>query len=345
MQKTNLRTIKYEKDFLGDISPVDGRNAVNFIVVGGSGYLGNHLVHDLMARKHKVIVFDKQQSRIKDENLTSVQVDIRDSVTLSEKFKALSTVQVDGIFHLAALKTLVNSKETNSEYRDVNVTGTMNVINSAKIFGINNLVFTSSAAVYAQQSNLQLTAENDLIGPSSLYGETKLRGEELVKNFQDRGYGKSISLRCFNLAGARDSNSVDRTGQNLFSIILRCLGTKEALTIYGGDMDTSDGTSIRDYVNVKDAAKSHILAMEKLQESTNLPPAINVCTSVGTSVLEVVKLFEECSKEKVKVVLKEARNEEVPFAVGNSENHWKHLGWFPQTPVQDSVLETLKMSN
>ena len=265
-----------------------------WLITGGAGYIGAHVANEFLANGKDVVIYDSLyrglESRIEylrkkyNKEIPLVVADIRDM----DKFEgALSTFRPYGIIHTAALKAVGESIEKPDEYFEVNFHATTKMLGVITKHQIKHFIFSSTAAVYGAPDHLNPIKENAPKNPISPYGASKLAAEGEVDKFLAIPENHGTSLRFFNVVGTAAPELLDNSGENLVPIVINKLKAGEPPIIYGTDYPTPDGTCIRDYVDVRDIARSHFAAADW---SESLPLAINVGTGLGTSVREVINL-------------------------------------------------------
>lgn len=259
---------------------------MKWLITGGAGYIGSHVTKAMVEGGESVVVYDNLATGLAErvEDLAPLEVgDIRDidlvkSVLLKYRF--------DGIIHLAAEKSVEESKRFPEKYNEVNHIGTQLLLDAAKDCYVEAFLFSSSAAVYGNPSTA-FVDENSPTVPISPYGESKLMAEKAVNKLVNDGVLKGTSLRYFNVAGAVSKQMVDTSKSNLIPMVLDAIKGGQRPRIFGNDYPTKDGTCIRDYVHVEDVAAAHLIAGKALFTSA-LPPCFNIGTGVGYSVQEIV---------------------------------------------------------
>ena len=316
---------------------------VKYIVSGGAGYLGTHLVFLLSDEGHDVTVFDDLSHGFVNRlpsGVEIVNVDVSDRATLE---KLISPTSVDGFFHLAAKKSVRESMINPNLYEETHVLGTRNIIEFCIKNGIENFVLTSSAAVYGSLEKSGKITESDPANPISPYGLSKLKAEEELKRYVENSTIKGIALRCFNLAGTRDSKIFEADGENVIPILLRAIQKHENFKIFGSNLSTPDGTCVRDYVHVEDVAHAHLLAMKKLEsDSSHQYIALNISSGRGVSILELIRKFEGLVGNQIKIEFHDPRKGDTQLSVGDNSKANLTLGWEPQYNIDRMAADSWK---
>jgi UDP-glucose 4-epimerase len=312
---------------------------MKILVLGGAGYIGSHMVKRLLGDGHYVIVMDNLSRGYRDAVLcdTFFECDISDEVAISRLFASQS---IDAVFHFASFIEVGESVKFSEMYFKNNFEATQCLLKVMVRFNVKYLVFSSTAAVYGkpQYSPIDETHPKRPINP---YGESKLMVEEILKEF-DKAYGlKSVSLRYFNVAGADPSGELGERHYpetHLIPLILQTAsGRNDAVSIYGDDYDTPDGTCVRDYIHVNDIVDAHIKAIEYLKNG-NKSAAFNLGNGKGFSVKEVVDAAEKVTAKKIAVKLNARREGDSPTLVADAALAKKILGWKPKfTDVKDII--------
>ena len=257
-----------------------------WLVAGGAGYIGSHVVKTMLDQSYEVLVVDNLLSGLigrLDSRSKFVKGDICDHnfiLGLLREFK------VKGIINLAALKSVEESRLFPEEYERVNHLGVRNLIECSISSRVNFFVQSSSAAVYGN-SKSRFVDESSSLLPISPYGQTKVAAESEINRFVSDGHGRGVSLRYFNVLGSAEYKLRDNSNKNIVPMVLANLDAGIPPVIFGADYATKDGTCIRDYVHVSDVARAHLLAVAALERGT-LPSAVNIGTGTGYSVREVI---------------------------------------------------------
>lgn len=281
---------------------------MTILVTGGAGYIGTHTVVELLNAGSEVIVLDNLSNssiealnrveRIAGKSVTFYQGDILNKALLQKVF---SDHNIDAVIHFAGLKAVGESVAKPLKYYENNVTGTLILCQVMAEFKVKNLVFSSSATVYGDPASLPIT-EDFPTGATNPYGQSKLMVEHILADLHHSDPSWNIArLRYFNPVGAHASGLIGEDPNdipnNLMPFIAQvAVGKREALSVFGNDYPTHDGTGVRDYIHVVDLALGHLKALEKLATKPGLV-TYNLGTGQGYSVLDMVKAFEKaCGK-------------------------------------------------
>jgi len=280
------------------------------LVTGGAGYIGSHTLVELLAAGYDVVCVDnfsnsspealRRVERIAGRPVLRVDGDIRQEPLLQ---RASGAAPIEAVIHFAALKAVGESVSRPLDYYDNNVGGTICLLQACRRAGVKRFVFSSSATVYGTPQKLPLTEDMPL-SPANPYGATKLVNEQLLRDLCTADPAMSVvSLRYFNPIGAHPSGLIGEDPRdipnNLFPFITQvAIGKRERLSVFGSDWPTRDGTGVRDYIHVVDLALGHVSALRHCARSTGFTP-INLGTGRGTSVLELVKAFEQATGRPV----------------------------------------------
>lgn len=261
---------------------------MKLLVIGGAGYIGAHVVKDLLQAGHEVVVFDNLSSGLR-ENLFSQAQFIEGDISSSETLVQAMENGIDAVFHFAAFKAAGESMQNPGKYAVNNISGTINILNAMSEADVKQIVFSSSAAVYGTPQYFPLDEKHPL-KPDNFYGFTKLEIERLLDWYERLKGFRYAALRYFNAAGydvAGEVAGLEQNPANLLPIIMEtACGMREKVVIFGNDYNTPDGTCIRDYIHVNDLAKSHLQALSYLAKNkTSI--TVNLGTGRGYSVKEV----------------------------------------------------------
>ncbi|MFI6583702.1 UDP-glucose 4-epimerase GalE [Embleya sp. NPDC050493] len=265
---------------------------MKWLVTGGAGYIGTHVVRALLAVGEDVVVVDDLSSGSRErvpEGVPLVVGSVLDRALLDEVFRAHA---VDGVVHIAGRKQVPESVARPLFYYEENVEGLRTLLAAMVAADVTRIVFSSSAAVYGMP-DVDLVDEDTPCVPINPYGESKLVGEWMIRATA-RAHGISYaSLRYFNVAGAGAPELADKGVFNLVPMVLEKLTAEQAPVIFGDDYDTPDGTCVRDFIHVVDLAEAHVAATRRLAADPDAHLVLNVGRGEGTSVREMVELIGE----------------------------------------------------
>ncbi|BBA97388.1 putative UDP-glucose 4-epimerase [Actinacidiphila reveromycinica] len=265
-----------------------------WLITGGAGYIGSHVVRELTAAGEGVVVLDDLSGGDPVRLPAGVPLE-RGSVLDAELLaRVLRDHAVDGIVHVAAKKQVGESVERPLYYYRENVEGLRTVLDAAAAAGVRRFVFSSSAAVYGP-TDADLVTERTPCAPMSPYGETKLAGEWLVAAAGKAHGMATASLRYFNVAGAASPELADTGVSNLVPMVFQRLAAGQPPLVFGDDYPTPDGTCVRDYVHVRDVASAHLAAARRLTADPDAALVLNIGTGVGVSVAEMVAVIGEAT--------------------------------------------------
>ncbi len=302
------------------------------LVLGGAGYIGSHTVYELVDYGEEVVIVDNLETghvEAVHPKAKFYQGDIRNRAFIDRVFEEN---KIDAVIHFAA-NSLVGESMTNPlKYYDNNLCGTKVLLDSMVAHRIDKIVFSSTAATYGEPENIPIL-ETDKTCPTNCYGETKLSMEKMFK-WTGRAHGlRYVSLRYFNACGAHESGRIGEAHApetHLIPLILQVPnGKREAITIYGDDYPTPDGTCIRYYIHVTDLAMAHIQAVQYLRAG-NPSNIFNLGNGVGFSVKEVIEAARAVTGHPIPAVIEGRRAGDPARLIASSEKAREVLGWNPQ---------------
>ena len=282
-----------------------------WLLTGGAGYIGTHIADEFISAGKSVVIVDSLYQGLEPRivflrakhgvEVPFIKCDIRD---YNEIESVIREYKIDGIVHTAALKAVGESMEKPDEYFQVNLDATKELIEIAKRNGVKKFIFSSTAAVYGSPDSMEPCKEDGPKAPISPYGDSKYQAESSVTAFINEPGNHGTSLRFFNVVGTAAPELLDNSVENLVPIVLGKLEKGEAPVIFGTDYPTTDGTCIRDYVDVRDIARAHLAAANA---TTKLPPAMNIGTGRGASVREIIKLVLDATNKSDTAVIENPR--------------------------------------
>ena len=310
------------------------------LVVGGAGYIGSHVVKTLRDAGKFPVVFDNMSSGLQENLLRGIPF-IKGDTKFPEQL-ASAMKGVDSIIHMAALKAAGESMTEPEKYAENNISGTINLLNAATAAKVKYFVFSSSAAVYGEPQYLPLD-ESHPTAPMNFYGHTKLAIENLLRWYSQLKGLRFSSLRYFNAAGYDvdgELNGLEHEPNNLLPIVLETIvGRREKVEVFGTDYDTRDGSCIRDYIHVSDLADAHLKALDYLKHE-NQDLVINLGTSNGLSVLEIMQIAREVSGQEFNYTLGPRRAGDPAVVLAKAELAEELLDWKPKHSDANTLLET-----
>ena len=313
----------------------------DILVVGGAGYIGSHVVKALRDAGRQPVVFDNLSTGLR-ENLFPEIPFIHGDLLIPEQVRAAMR-GIRSVIHLAALKAAGDSMLEPERYALHNLNGTVNLLHAAGTAGVRHFVFSSSAAVYGEPQYLPLD-ENHPTEPANFYGQTKLQIEMLLSWFSRLRNMRYAGLRYFNAAGYDPDGEVrglEKEPNNLLPLVLETLlGWRENLEVYGTDYDTEDGSCIRDYIHVSDLADAHLRALNFL-EKQNEDLVVNLGTSKGISVLEILDAARKVSGVDLPVILSDRRPGDPAVVLASAEKAERLLEWSPAFSDVETILKTM----
>ncbi|MCI6798878.1 MAG: UDP-glucose 4-epimerase GalE [Spirochaetia bacterium] len=311
------------------------------LVIGGAGYIGSHVVKELMKNGHKVTVFDNLSSGLL-QNLFKENDFIAGDILHKESLDAAFSRGFDAFIHLAAFKAAGESMIVPEKYSVNNITGTLNILNSAVAHNCKYMVFSSSAAVFGEPQYLPID-ENHPKNPENYYGYTKLSIEQFMGWYDKLKGLKFAALRYFNAAGYDPEGVIyglEQNPANLLPVIMEvACGMREKMKIFGNDYDTRDGTCIRDYVHVTDLAIAHVKALDYIVKN-NESLTVNLGSENGTSVTEMVESARRITGQKIPADYVERRPGDPACLVASAKFAAEKLNWKAQYSDIDTLIET-----
>lgn len=310
------------------------------MVAGGAGYIGSHMVAELHKKGYEIVVVDNLCTGHKDAvKFGRLYVgDVRDGDFLDRVF---TENQIDGVINFAAFSLVGESCVDPLKYYKNNVEGAVSMLSAMRRHGVNKIVFSSTAATYGEPEK-QPIEEEDRTCPTNPYGETKLAIEKMLK-WSDKAYGiKYAALRYFNAAGANNEVGIgeDHSPEShLIPIVLQvALGKRGHIGIFGDDYSTKDGTCVRDYIDVRDLAQAHLLALQYL-ERENQSNIFNLGNGSGFSVQEIIEVAREVTGHPIPAKIEQRRAGDPSTLIASNKKAVEILGWKPQYSEPRAIIE------
>ncbi|MCB5944903.1 UDP-glucose 4-epimerase GalE [Acidocella sp. KAb 2-4] len=316
------------------------------LLTGGAGYIGSHTAAALAARGHEVVILDNfanaerdvpaRLERLTGQNMPVIEADIRDSAAVTA---ALRAHPVEAVIHFAALKAVGESEADPLLYYDMNIIGTIRLLQAMQECGVERIVFSSSATVYGQPESSPIS-EDAPTRVENIYGRTKLVMEDLIRDLARTGkLTGAANLRYFNPVGAHPSAMIGETPRgvpnNLMPYVTQvATGQRPHLNVFGNDYDTPDGTGVRDYIHVVDLAEAHALALEHIC-AQDVSVTVNLGTGDGISVLQLVHAFERATRRAIPLVFAPRRPGDVASYYANPALAARLFGWQAKLNVED----------
>ena len=312
------------------------------LVLGGAGYIGSHTVYELIDAGRDVVVADNLQTGFRaavHPKARFYQLDIRDRGALDTLFQA---EKIEGVIHFAASSQVGESMSDPLKYYDNNLYGTMVLLGAMVAHGVDKIVFSSTAATYGEPERIPIL-ESDRTLPTNCYGQTKLSMEQMM-GWVSRAHGLHyVALRYFNACGAHPSGAIGEAHNpetHLIPIILQVpLGQRAAVSVFGDDYPTQDGTCVRDYIHVTDLAQAHILALDYLLEG-GANDVFNLGNGVGFTVREVIDVARRVTGHPIPAETAPRRAGDPAQLVASSDKAKSVLGWAPRYDDLETIVST-----
>ena len=310
------------------------------LVTGGAGYIGSHTVRELVVRGHDVVVLDTLELGSKQAvgNAKLYQGSVTDDVLLNSIF---TQEKPEAVIHFAAYKAPGESMREPGKYFRTNVGGTLSLLETMVQHSVRSIVFSSSCSIFGTPQTLPV-AEDAPFHPESVYGESKLMCETLLKWYDQTRNIRYAALRYFNASGASLDNTIGedwRYSQNLIPLVMKAaVGCTPSITVFGTDYPTPDGTCIRDYIHVVDLSIAHVKALEYIIQ-TDSSTAYNLGTGQGNSVQEVIDAAKRISGRNFNVEYGLRRPGDPTAIYADCSKAERELGWKAQYGLE-TILET-----
>ena len=326
------------------------QSSKNILVTGGAGYIGSHIVEQLIKNKENVIILDNLVTGYKkliNKKAKFVKADIKNKSKIIEIIKDYN---ISSIIHLAAYLNVSEAENNKKKYYQNNIIGTKNLLEVCKNSNVENIIFSSSCSIYGDVKGS--INENRKANPQGYYAYTKYKSEELIKKFSKKNKFKYGILRYFNVAGASPSGKIGEIekshGHLIKNLAIESLKKNPKIKIFGNDYSTKDGTCIRDYVHVSDLADVHIKGLKYLKDNQK-SFVLNCGYGKGYSVKQIVDIFKKI-KKSVDVQYQKRRPGDIAQVYANTKKFKKILKWRPKYNnikliIQNAIKWEKKLKN
>ncbi|MFJ7724850.1 UDP-glucose 4-epimerase GalE [Neobacillus sp. NPDC097160] len=311
------------------------------LVVGGAGYIGSHLVKELV-EKEEVVVLDNLSTGHRDA-VDSRAIFVKgDLGNVDDLLMVFRSYPIKAVMHFAAYSLVGESVVDPLKYYQNNVASTLTLLQVMMKFKVKNFIFSSTAATYGIP-DVELIDETSATTPINPYGRSKLMVEQILADFS-KSYGLNyVVLRYFNAAGAHASAAIGESHDpetHLIPIVLQqLLGQREKIAVFGTDYNTPDGTCIRDYIHVTDLANAHILALEALLSGKKSAETYNLGNGLGYSVKEVIETCEKVTGVEANVEMADRRAGDPARLVASSNKIFTELGWKAERNLEKIIAD------
>lgn len=328
---------------------------MSILVTGGAGFIGSHTCVELLNNGYEIAVVDnlcnsseKSLERVKkitDKEFTFINVDLCEYEDVDNIF--CKHPDIKAVIHFAGLKAVGESVSKPLNYYRNNLESTLNLLAAMQKYGVNNLVFSSSATVYGEPDHMPISEDFPTGGTTNPYGSSKLFIEQILMDYCVANPLFNVAiLRYFNPIGAHESGLIgeDPNGipNNLVPYIAQvAIGKRDKLYVYGDNYPTADGTGVRDYIHVVDLAKGHVAAIRKLEESCGLF-ICNLGTGKGYSVLDVVRAYEDASGQEIPYVITDRRPGDIAECYADSQKAFNEMGWRAELGIKEMCASSWK---
>ena len=311
------------------------------LVIGGAGYIGSHVVKEMMKAGHEVTVFDNLSSGLRC-NLFPKNDFIYGNILIERDLDQTFARGFDAFVHLAAFKAAGESMVEPEKYSINNITGTLNIMNAAVKHNCKKMIFSSSAAVFGSPEYLPIDEDHPK-NPENYYGFTKLEIERFMAWYDQLRGMRFAALRYFNAAGYDPEGEIRGLEQNPANLLPRVMevaaGMKSGMKVFGTDYDTRDGTCIRDYVHVTDLARAHVMALDYITKNDK-SLTVNLGTEKGTTVKEIIDAARKITGKEIPSEDVERRPGDPACLYATSKRAKELLGWEPKYSDVDTLVKT-----
>ncbi|MCE1187799.1 MAG: UDP-glucose 4-epimerase GalE [Ignavibacteria bacterium] len=320
---------------------------MQILVTGGAGYIGSHVVRQLIDAGHKVVIFDNLSRGHKEAlhpGAVFEQIDLLDYSTLCS---TLEKYTIEAVIHFAAYAYVGESVEQPAMYYQNNLVGSLNLLRALVANNIRSIVFSSTCSVYGNDASIPIS-ELSTPAPINPYAHTKLMIEQFLSDFEGPYGLRSVCLRYFNAAGAAMDGGIGESHSpetHLIPLVLyTAQGKRETINVFGTDYPTSDGTCVRDYIHVEDLADAHIRAVRYLLNGGD-SVTVNLGTGKGNSVKQIIEIAEKITQKAIPVTYCDRRAGDPAVLVADTGKAKEVLGWVPVYTIEDIVESAWKWHN
>jgi UDP-glucose 4-epimerase len=311
------------------------------LVTGGAGYIGSHVVQQLVARGERVVVIDNLSTGFR-EAVRGAELVVGNVGDLNLVSHVMAAHQVDAVLHFAAHTIVPESVSDPLKYYGNNTCNTRNLLACCAEAGVEKFIFSSTAAVYGVTDH-GIANEDTPTKPINPYGTSKLMSETMLRDHSATGAMRHVVLRYFNVAGCDPQGRIGHSTPNATLLIKVCcehaVGIRESLAIFGTDYDTPDGTGIRDYIHVDDLAAAHLRALDYLRDGGD-SQTLNCGYGHGYSVREVIDAVARAGGKALKVIELPRRAGDIPMLIACSDRLKQVLDWQPRYDDLDFIVGT-----
>ena len=313
----------------------------NILITGGAGYIGSHVIEILLKKNKKVYIIDNLSTghkKLINKKAKFFKINIHNQKKVEQ---IIRLYKIDSIIHLAAHLIIGEGQKKPKKYYNNNVLGTKKLLEACKGTSVKNFIFSSTAAIYKEGQ--YKVSENSEIKPKSVYGETKIKAEKLIKKFAKKNKINYGILRYFNIAGSSPSRKIgliNKNSDHLFkNFSIEIMKKKPKLKIYGTNYQTKDGSCVRDFIHVSDIAEIHFLVLEKINR-LNISKILNCGYNKGTSVLEVAKEFKRQSSKKIDIVYVKRRKNDLIKIIASNNKLRDFIKWRPKFDNLSKIVKS-----
>ncbi len=316
---------------------------MNILVTGGAGYIGSYIVEMLVDVNDVIIIDDLSTGHIDgiNKNALFLKGDICDDDFVNSVF---SNNNIDVVIHMAAKISVEESVINPDKYYNINTRGTQVILNAMRKYGVNKIVFSSTAAVYGNIDD-EIIFEDTIADPINPYGDSKLQAENSIIESASAFGLDYVIFRYFNVAGGRKPGYDLSCMSSLIPKTLTSIINRTSLTINGDDYDTKDGTCVRDYIHILDLANAHVLAAYKLKDCNSCSGVYNLGNGNGYTVMDVINSVKNNISKNIKYEVVSRRPGDVVYSVASCKKATEMFEWYPNYPNLDDIIIHMWESN